>query len=591
MTLTSTHDTTTIQAPRLPLRAAPGLKEEMLRRTGTTKLPDATRMAFVFAYSALPHLAAALERADATREKSDLGNNRRKRGARPQYPLAALLATAICAKVAGSTAKVLKELSGAENYLWQGLREVFFQVHGTWLPSVPPEREHMRYFYERFIDAEVAEASMEGLNAAFTTSSVKLAQHLGNLRPDVEPDWSTYDAKHAVFGDGMIAKRYSDVYKVALPDGTVVAVKSRASSPGQARVQDQARGTHDKKAQAGINFVCLQTRTTAGRVVLAVASTVTSEQWATLDACDRVAQAAGGGFHSLVYDRLITGWLVRYLMAEHGIQTEGKITGPGSKKEAADDTEDQVLGGQLPSVVQAVRTLNLPQRIAALAAERGLPNSKLTEPILRRDILREIFDGDRPAPVGTCVYPTSSSYEVVHGYCFTETATHTTNAGEACTHDLVIDDGALYTYALDDYGDALVKTALLPCVSAVRYRSKISGGWARASSYTVPCTGGDFTYVRDWVPETTRYQADDGRMRTTSDPVGWRLHPIPRASTEAFAAVMRDRNDSESYNAWYQRTLPGLRRERGVSPYRLRQELDFLLGAVLANAETWAFRP
>lgn len=54
---------------------------------------------------------------------------------------------------------------------------------------------------------------------------------------------------------------------------------------------------------------------------------------------------------------------------------------------------------------------------------------------------------------------------------------------------------------------------------------------------------------------------------------------------------MRDRNDSESYNAWYQRTLPGLRRERGVSPYIVRQGLDFLLGAVLANAETWSLRP
>lgn len=591
MTLTSTHDTTTVRAPRLPLRAAPGLKEEMLRRTGTTKLPDATRMAFVFAYSALPHLAAALERADATRTKSDLGNNRRKRGARPHYPLVALLATAICAKVAGSTAAVLTQLTAGENYLWQGLREVFFKAHGTWLPSAPPRREHMRYFYERFIDADVAAASIEEFSDAFTTSSVKLAQYLGNLRPDIEPDWSSYDATHTVFGDGMIAKRYSDVYLVPLPDGTVVAVNSRAGSSEKARVQDETRGAHDKKAQAGINFVCLQTRTGAGRVVLAVASTVDSEQWATLKACDRVAQAAAGGFHTLVYDRLVTGWLVRYLMAEHGIQTEGKVTAPGTKKEAADDTDDQIIDGQFPTPGKATRSLNLPERIATLAAERGLPVSTLTKPILRQDVLKRIFDGDRLAPVGTCIYPTTSGYDVVRGYCFTETATHTRSTGESCTHDLVIDDGALYTYALDDYGDALVKTALLPCVSAVRYRSDTSGGWARASSYTVPCTGGDFTYVRDWVPETTRYQAKDARTRTTVDPVGWRLHPIPRADTKEFAKVMRDRNDSESYNAWYQRTLPGLRRERGVSPYRLRQELDFLLGAVLANAETWAFRP
>ncbi len=541
----------------------------LLRETGSARHSNIDQILQLFQFPGLRNLATALEHDDAQRSP---------RGRPCDYPVQALLTVAACARVTGSLPSALTLLR--EGDLWEQCRAIYLAMHGVTLPIAAPTRHHIQYLYAR---VTTRESALRALLGAFVEASVKQAQLLGNLIPGAEPDWSEFDARHTIFGDGTILKPFSDVVAVTHPlTGRPVAHGSRAASFETARIQWETRKAGvDEKSQAGINHGWMHTETEAGGVVLALGLTLMSELPMALDLIDMIMAAAGNGVHTLVHDMLITGWAVDYLMAHHRVQVLGKVP----QRRIVNDPE------WLP-------TIHLTERVAALAAEAHVPVNALTTPVLRERVLNDMNLGHRLGRVGTSVYPKKSvrsapdrgpggdgrPYDVIHGYFAFLQADHRLPDGATCSHDLVLDDGALFTVGLDEYGEELVKTTHLRCTSATPFRTP-THTWGTRSTYTVPCEHGDFTYTRTYTPPADRHRAPGGEL---PDPIGNRLRPIPRADAERFAHVERDRNAIESSNAWYKRSLPGKRRERAASISAAGQQLDFLLGAVLNNALTWA---
>lgn len=577
------------------------VSEDLVARTGSARRSTTDLVLAVFTYPALPYLADGIDKVQ--KKGSDRDKGRKPRGRRNDQPTVSMAATGICSKVAGSTIHILTELSANDCALWKAARQAYREQFGIDedgnpipgfqdLPAYPPTKGIMRRFYDRFSDKEIGAACLAALQERFTTSSVLLAQALGAMTPGDQRQWAEYDPNHTVFGDGMVLARYSDREKIKLPDGRVIAPGSRAKNPQNAVVQDKTRGGHDGKGQAGINFVNLQLRLPFGRLVLAAASTVDSEQWAVLEAMARLVAAAGDGVHALVYDRLVTGWLVRYLMAEHGIQVLGKIAAPGSKKLGNEDTDpdDDADAFEVPRPNTRARRLAVSQRVLTHAAATGVPLDKNTAALLEAEVLASLYDQTHLPPVGTALYPTTHGFDVAHGYVFHQPMNHPNPDGTQCHHDLVIDDGALYTCEVDEFDQRLVRTDLLRCISAQPYRTA-AGTWARASTYLVPCGDHLVPHTLRWEPENDYYGPGDKRPKTCKDPAGWRLHPTPRADVDKFKPILRDRNDAESTNAKHQRSLPALRRDRGISPYKARQDLDYLMACLLDNADTWSRRP
>ena len=81
--------------------------------------------------------------------------------------------------------------------------------------------------------------------------------------------------------------------------------------------------------------------------------------------------------------------------------------------------------------------------------------------------------------------------------------------------------------------------------------------------------------------------APDQPKPTRVDPAGSELRPLSRAD-ETFKDAFSRRNDAESYNAWYKRTLPI--HGRAASLTLEGQELDFLTAAILNNSVTMSRR-
>lgn len=541
-----------------PPRRSPAVLSEadyLTSQTGSARRSNVDQMIDLFQSPALSGMAAALERPD--------------RGRPTHYSARLMLAVSACARVTGSIASALTELQARGT--WESCRRAFGDDHeAEQVPTSPPNRDHVRQFRKVLTSNP---QMMAGLSRAFTEAAVYQAQEMGHLLPGSEPEWSHVDPTRAIFGDGTILRPYSDVVEVLDPaTGELIMLHSRAKSPERAKIQREVRqyGADDKTI-SGINSVNLQTRTTSGPVVLALGSELGAEQWAALDLIDRIVEFAGDGVHTLTYDGALTGWHAEYLMASHRIQLLGKLPRRTSRGE---EDYDFTLTEDLTKVIGP--------NGKALTARR--------EQELKVEAVRDIIRYSKRLPIGLNIYEGSSSRaggEVVYGQVhFLPTATHMSNDGATCQHNLVLDDGALYTAVNDDDLGQVVKDAYLRCVTSVPIRSQ-NGTWGRTSLYEVPCPEGDFVYEHHWWPKDTRHHSSSSTsVRAPTDPLGWRLRPIPRYDTERFKFVLALRNDAESYNAWFKETLPK-KIGRAASPTRAGQELDYLLAAVLRNSNTW----
>jgi hypothetical protein len=149
--------------------------------------------------------------------------------------------------------------------------------------------------------------------------------------------------------------------------------------------------------------------------------------------------------------------------------------------------------------------------------------------------------------------------------------THTIR-GRECRHTLVAHRGAAYDSNLDDSGH-LVLTGPLERRQVRRYPRGRQGGWRFTLGVTVPCPKGEFTA---WI--SPHPQAGDGGH---GRPDQFRLLP---ETDPHFQTLYGLRNDSESINSGYKRTLVA---DRAAALGWRRQVLDLVSWALLTNTLAW----
>jgi hypothetical protein len=517
----------------------------------------------------------------------------RRRGRKAGYPPLALLAVIAAGRSTGSLTSALALLHDDPS-LWERCVEAFEQRAGLWLPPVPPTRDQVVYFRDQLAETP---GQLINLQAAFRRLAVGQARLQGNLRRGLEPNWAEPLEAHVVYGDGTVIAKYSDVREVVHPaTGEVLVVGSRAKDPATARVQRFASTFHedakDGQVPDGLNMVAMHTWTTSGRITLGTAVALGGEAWAAMELIESLHEIAGDGIHTLVYDRAITGWHVDSLMANQRIQVIGKAVGAASEQ----------------SVSERITDSDLRDAVARRAAESDRDSSTDTLHLLRRDVLSDMLRYHERLPLGLCLYPTSNrNFDLVRGWTRElEPVVHTGPDGE-CVHRIAVDDGGLFEVEEHpDNDDQLRKVRVLRCADSTPFKSD-DDRWGTRNRYPISCVNGDTEYLHTWTPDGVRHTPDsDIKDRAPKDPVGWRLRPLSRAddiaawynATEGtvdhfdaprpFSDVYSRRNDSESFNEWYQQSLP--HHGRAASLNMAAQEIDFLAGALLNNCLTWVNR-
>lgn len=558
------------KAPLVRSRAA----ERMLSLTGTTRLPDADLAVTMFGFPLILTLADAV---DDLRARTKDG-----RGRTSGFPTAALIAVSAIARYTGSLPSALKLL--ASPGVWERCRlawDTFADVEP--LPSFPPERHRVTYLRDLINDQQQV---IEVLKESFTGGAVRMARLLGNF-PAGDNSLLQVDPAHTIFGDGSILRPMTDVMQhVNELTGEIEYLGSRASA-GKPRVQTAVRELDtDHPGQVGINFVAMHTETAFGLITLGVESTLSAEQWAALAVLERIWPHTSGAVHNVVYDGALTGWVEDALLSTYGIQLLQKGRNRADSK---------------PSDNDAIRILDIDARVHATAADRLAERDRTTghtlrshseaflgrvHTIVRHDVLARMWYSNEPLPVGTSLYPNAQDdggFELVNSHYEFVRLTHDGPDGP-CVHQLVIDDGALFTVGIDENTEVPVKLEQLPCMDAQRRRA--STGFTLERSYLIPCEHGDAVWTHTWTPDTPAHAQHEQRPNgRTYDRAGRLLSTIPRVATDQFAPVLRLRNYSESFNNWFKSAMP--RHGRAASMTQRGQEFDFLMSALAANALTW----
>ena len=147
---------------------------------------------------------------------------------------------------------------------------------------------------------------------------------------------------------------------------------------------------------------------------------------------------------------------------------------------------------------------------------------------------------------------------------------HTTPDGVECSHTLHVDNGTVVDIALADDGTpVIISTATRRQIKRFR---RSDGTWRFSLGVDITCRHGDF---RLWLaPHAT--DAD----RTLPE----HLRLIPPDDPD-FDVLYGLRNDSESFNSQYKRTLLV---DRATSVGWERQLFDLLAFAILENSRAWA---
>ena len=515
----------------------------------------------------------------------------RTRGRKSAFPAALFWGLIVAERAAGSAPRLLRALEVKST--WQTISENYAAMTGgDRLPLRPPNRDQLDHFKQRLIDKRrlLDLDLLPALQEMFRRCALGQAWDHGNLLPGKECSFTRPAEEHMIYGDGTDIAPYSKVRTMADPwdpTGDRIPLGSRCKT-GKPRIQSfYSDMSEDGKIARGVNMVSVHTWTAWGRIVLGTATAMRAELWPALEIIDAVAARAKDGVHSVVWDRAVTGWAVDYLMARHRIQVFGKAVARGEEKisdgaNAKEEPADSPDGRSRFTLRKSMQE----ERARRLAVELGANRSADTIRLLRYDRLAKIHASTDPAPVGTNVYASpNGSLRASYGKTYYLTpVTHLTDDG-LCRHELVVDDGSLYTVGSHPTEEYPVKEAHLPCQSSTAFKTA-HGRWGRRNEYVIPCDHGAMPFTHTWEPRADR-GAPDTPSPERVDPAGSELRPLARRDAE-FTPFYSRRNDAESYNAWFKTTLPI--HGRAASDSLRGQELDWLAAAVLNNSNTMSRR-
>ena len=141
-----------------------------------------------------------------------------------------------------------------------------------------------------------------------------------------------------------------------------------------------------------------------------------------------------------------------------------------------------------------------------------------------------------------------------------------------CRHTLVVSNGAVHDSTLDD-GGGVVLSEPLARAQVRRYPRRGEPGWRFSLGVRVPCTRSSFVA---WI-SPHRQPGDRGHGRPDQ------LRLLPEADPY-FQSLYGLRNDSESINSSYKRTLIG---DRAAARGWRRQVLDLISWGILTNSLAW----
>lgn len=215
-------------------------------------------------------------------------------------------------RAAGSGPEAIRQLNDADT--WAQCDERYFAMIGKHLPAAPYILDRVLHYWSRALENPDL---LPALETGFIRIVVAQARKQGNLLPDRIPDWTNPSERHTIYGDGTFVKPFSDVYTVVHPPPARrswwVAAPSRWTPPGSSPTRTDA--AEDGKDADGFNFIGAYTRTEVGRIVLATGYSLRAELWGCLAVLEAIAEFAADGVHTLLWDRVVTGWVVEYLMA------------------------------------------------------------------------------------------------------------------------------------------------------------------------------------------------------------------------------------------------------------------------------------
>ncbi|MCL4368601.1 MAG: hypothetical protein M1337_05495 [Actinobacteria bacterium] len=543
------------------------------------------------------------------------------------FPTSLLLFAAMSARVTGSLASAIKAL--ADDATWEALEPVWDEradreTGGRPFPGQCPNREQVKYFMKSLLgpsnwapsERQQSPTFIAFLQDRFQRIAMKQAKTQGHLIAPDAIDWTRPAKENTIIGDGTVVSRYSDVSAwVDEMTGEVFYTGSRAL--GTPRLSPVTNLSEDNKTSLfGLNMVSMLTATDHGWVVLGTGYANAAEQWASLDLLDSIAARADGGVVNLLWDGVYRGWLLDYTTARHGIRVFNKSVEDSAlrRPDRTPDIDDEMVSEVSESELrrnadvmleaidgEGIKKVRVAQfstdevnewRIGALAANKHH---------WRASDLQRLYDSGVPLPLGISLYRSTSArstpthrgahnrptFDLVRSRAMHVGAV--THDGD-CTHHLWTDDGALHSVQSD--GTYLVKASTAKCTSSTRHVARHDSAgpvYGTKETWVLTCENGrgDLTYETTWEPSPNRYTTTYKRDSKVPHSFLNDLRPIARSQEQDFADTVNARNNSESYNNWFKRRLPGgLGRANTLSIEA--QLFDYLAGACVRNAITWS---
>jgi len=619
-----------------------------LRTTGTSKASQIDEFKALLDWPGLYLMAQACD------ELPEPDKNRP--GRQSDMPTSLLLAVSCAARICGSRAGAL-ELVGSRDVWHKMLRPVW---------EARPENEHLVFparaprvaqllnFERRLIDPQyktrknkldaiedptekaAAKADLRTLKLArqaalqerFQAVAMAQAKQMGLFDTDVPIDWTQPGLEHTVIGDGTVVKPFSMVREHEDPvTGEVFYTGTRAVKNPRLSPRGTDLEPDNKKALRGLNMVSLLSPTRWGWVILGTSYAERAEQWPALDLIESAARRSKGGVHNVLWDRVLSGWLLDSLLANQRLRVFNKSVAASTEKTKLPEHPTVSQAVRHTAAEQHARLLDHSHHQMALAEveyahleatkswdvhqptrDERHEEARVLNHLRDRD-LADLYETGKPLPLGVSLYAATSASTVTGSRIVTGRGkvdlvrseptrygryTHHVDSGAAdgagavegdggCTHDLWVDDGALHTVEMDPILGCLVKTATATCLSSTPHKN--GRRWATTETWSIACPRGDFEITTTWEPHGTRYTPDDLRKKPALSPLN-DLRPISRSQAQDFANIANHRNQAESFNQWFKTRLP--QPGRAASLTIEAQVLDYLGAACLRNALTWA---